>query len=993
MGSPGTQGLPIASYSQLDWNTPEPVEPFAPINVELHPDPQQQQRLVVTWNFGDGAQSSGLYVTFHLQVARSRNRIIILEEYYNTNLSGAGKPFRWTWDSELPLECDSHSVRIRSGLPYEEHWSAWSQWKTLYGKNGGSRRNIEIYPHEKLVLEGSNVTFCCLPRSNDNVKEMTFKNKVYPNQAQLMNTDAFVITVKNVSMTLSDGDNVICKVNPRDHNGTVLIVSRPPNAPKDFFCESWDLQTLHCSWNPGPIHNFRGGLKESYTLQEWVSGNWVSCARDHCTWPVVGSQQIYNFKLTVRNPMGEKSLQAAVNVKERVKPVVPNIPRVSNVNATNAVLHWTMAVDYTSVMLHCQADLQRSTVNATFNGKPRLVEYSMSLTQLEPFTKYEPRVRCMAESSLAGWSNWSKAGYFQAREDVPSAPVDVWREVLDNRNSRLVTLYWKHLPDFSANGNISHFNIKWWSLQSHMAPNRTQVPAAQTQYKISLGRGAHIISITAQNGAGKSPAAKIKIPESSDMGFKEVNTERTSGKDGEMNVSWTPVPDVAGYVVEWCSFPRSPHCDLQWKKYNSSIHSDVIKSDVFQPGVRYEFRIYGSKEDGEHLLGKLTGYTKELVSSRTPQVKVTKFDGVSLSLDWSPYPNDETQEGFVAGYIFYVKSTEGKCKMEKSEHYTYLDDVEMCKGWIDDPDTVGTTILGLKSSPEYEVAVTAVTGEGETAKKFVKVAKPRDAGPFILSILLPVILVSVLAVILLIAGRAWLKEICYPDVPDPNKSKVLSSNSPMVSHDPKIEAKKSVLSRIQKAPDNRCVMPAASSLAQKEEPVHILENIKDICNELKESCDQREGENYATIQRTNNGESSESSADMYMAANTEHGSPNMRPSEKLFYNRQSPTYLEFFNQNYNGTPDDTSEDCSILGYRPQMDTTQHESYARDPKVSVCLPYRDFMSQPDLSSESFSYQSSITDIVVVTNFSNFSQYSKPPSWVLYSPLEDISKPKS
>lgn len=57
-----------------------------------------------------------------------------------------------------------------------------------------------------------------------------------------------------------------------------------------------------------------------------------------------------------------------------------------------------------------------SKVIVTVKGKPSPEMYSVSLTQLKPFTRYELRVRCMSESSLAGWSNWSDALIIQTWE-------------------------------------------------------------------------------------------------------------------------------------------------------------------------------------------------------------------------------------------------------------------------------------------------------------------------------------------------------------------------------------------------------------------------------------------------------------------------------------------------------------------------------------------------------------------------------------------------
>lgn len=900
----------------------EPQESSPPLNLKVYPDLHQQKRLVVEWDFGDRVYSSGLNVIFHIQVARSIKNNIIHDEYYNTSLSGSDKHFIWMWDSELPLECDSHSFRIRSALlwnsfPSEEHWSVWSLWKTHHGKNEENRKNIVIYPHEKIVLEGSEVSFCCLPSLSEKVQEMTYKKERYQSQSEQMKTESFVITVKNASMTRSDGDNVVCRlyVDPmgrKRHNGTVLIVSRPPDEPKNFSCETNDLKRLHCTWTPGPIYNFHGLLAEKYVLHEWLSGRLASCSRKNCTWPIVSNQQIYNFTLTVTNTLGEKSSQAVVDLAERVRPITPTNVVARNVNTTDAVLFWTLKADYSSLVLRCQTDLKESAVIVTVKGKPSPEMYSVSLTQLKPFTRYELRVRCMSESSLAGWSNWSDAVVIQTREAEPSASLDVWREIQHNENGQTVTVYWKPPLGFMANGRISHYNIKWWPIDGSVIANKTRVPAQQNSYSMDLGRQAHAICITAQNGAGVSPAAEINIPGTSSSGNK-VNTEQTQGKDGEINVMWKPVPSVRGYVVEWCNSPRSSHCDLQWKKYNSSIHRDVIRSASFQPGVRYNFHIYGSKEDGEHLLGKLTGYTKELVSSKKPKVLTTKIDANSLTLDWSPYPTDETQEGFVRGYTIYVKTLGSNCELDASNDHINLDGLEVCIFFIKDPQITNATIRQLKPNTEYQVAVVAVTGGGETDKEFIKASTQADAGAIITSILLPVIIISVLGVMLLIAGcwkRAWLKETCYPNIPKPNKSKALSFSS-------------------EKGPTCIRVLPDVS-VPQKVERVYVLKKT-DVGHDLKENSDQQKEVMYSTIQRPANTTTAEASGDMYIDESIGNESPLNQTTEELLYKpqSQSPTYLEFFNENYTGTADDSYEER--LGYRPQMGSLQlYQSSCEDP---------------------------------------------------------------
>ncbi|XP_072272722.1 oncostatin-M-specific receptor subunit beta-like isoform X2 [Pyxicephalus adspersus] len=900
----------------------EPLESLTPLNLKVYPDHHQEQRLVVEWDVNDRVYSSGLYNIFHIQVARSRKMNIIHDEYYNTSLSERGEPFRWSWDSELPLQCDSHSFRIRSALllesfSSEQHWSPWCTWKTHHGKNVENGKDILIYPHDKLVLEGSDVSFCCLANPSEKFFEMTYNRKPYPSQSQQMKTETFVITVKNVSMTRSDGANILCKIDGKDvrQKGTVLIVSRPPSEPKDFSCETNDLQKLHCTWRAGPIYNFYGHLAEKYSLKEWLSGRSDNCFRETCTWSIVRNQQIYNFTLNVKNRMGEKSIQSIVDLAKTVRPMAPTNLVARSVGVTEAALIMTLKADFTSLVLRCQTDLQENIVNVTMKGKTQQETYNIHLTQLKPFTNYNLRVRCMSESSLAGWSNWSNTLTIQTQEAAPSGPLDVWREIQHNENGQTVTLYWKHPSDFSANGKISHYNIKWWALDDNTITNKTRVPGQTTSYCMSFGRQPHLISITAQNGAGESPAAEIKVPGTSMSGNIQVKTERIHSRDGGINVRWRPVPAVHGYVVEWCNSPRSSDCDLQWKKYNLSTHGDVIYSDSFQSGVRYNFQVYGSKEDGEHLLAKLTGYTEELASSKKPKVVPTKIDANSLALDWSPYPMDETQEGFVTGYVIYVKTSGRNCDIDASDGQVTLDGLVVCKFYIKDPKIMNATIRQLQPNMEYQVAVVAVTGGGETVKEFIKASTQSDATAMIMSILLPGIIVSLLAITLLIGGcwkRAWLKETCYPNIPQPDKSKVLSFSS-------------------SKGP--ACIADI-SSASQEVEHVYFQDK-KDAGHDLKDTSDQNTLVMYSTIQRPSNTTSTDTSGDSYFTDSSTHEIPLNQTTDELLYKPQSPTYLEFFNDNYTGTSDDSYEENP--GYRPQMGSTPlYTSYCKDPSGSHSL---------------------------------------------------------
>ncbi|XP_063817302.1 oncostatin-M-specific receptor subunit beta [Pseudophryne corroboree] len=894
---PELHGVVIALFLTLQpgvWHCQEPELR----ELKLRHD-SSQQRLFVEWNLYEKSHAPDVEIQFQIQVARSKKLNIILNETYTTTLSGSGEPYRWTWDSQLPLECDSHSVRIRSAL-LGRPWSMWSPWKTHHGHSNGDR--TVIYPHEKIVPVGSNVTFCCFPGHNQRVEYMRYGGPIYNSTSLSLETDSYAITVQNVTITRSDGANVICRVAGKNH-GTVLIVSKPPDEPKNFSCITQDMETLNCTWSPGHIYNFYRVLAVNYTLHEWLSHKSSPCTRNECIWPVARNQQIYNFTLIAENVMGGRRIHAIVNLTERILPLVPSNLEARHRNSSHITLNWVLKADYTALRLHCQTDSQENLVNTMSRGKKASDVYSVILAGLQPWTKYDLKVRCMSESSLAGWSTWSQELSVWTHEDVPTGALDVWRQVKRGEGRRLVTLYWRPSPAFSANGIISHYNIRWWTLEGALISNNSKVSAQENSSRISIGRQAYAFSVMAENGAGKSPATELRIPRARTNDDEHVAVQKTSSRDGGIYLQWERNPTLLGYVVEWCNEPKRPHCDLQWKKYNSSIDSDVVTSGAFRPGVRYHFHIHGSKEDGEHLLGSRMGYTVELVSSVKPKAEIRKINANSLSLDWSPYPTDESQEGFVTGYIIYLKNTGGVCETGMSDDHIYFNGSDVCRLHKKDPNDMEITINGLQSNTTYEVAVTALTGGGETEVEFTKAHTPPGTGAVILPILLPVLTVALLALALISVGcwkRAWLKEMCYPDIPDPNKSKILSFPAP-----------KGVADRHCRPADIGCATQMVEVVSQQ--------NLE--CTKTYDSINNTSGDQldllYTCIQKNNQ---SGCGVNLHYVTGSAENANTLHETTHEPSDVPGTKYQEFFNQNYTSSPDCTFDCSTSPGYRPQADS-------------------------------------------------------------------------
>ncbi|KAM8960878.1 oncostatin-M-specific receptor subunit beta [Pelodytes ibericus] len=894
--------------------------PLAPLNLKIH-IVSTQQRLDVEWNVSGHAIESGSNIEFNIQVSRGKAMNIICDKKITERLSQTNKWFRWSWVSDLPLECESHSVRIRSShvrdqVIKHEEWSLWSPWKTHYGEKNMGQKPI-IYPDEKTVHEGSTVTFCCIPGQNQKVTMIRYAETSHTPPAT-PESKIFTVTVKNVSLSKADGFNVVC-FSGALYYGTVLIVSHTPDRPDDISCETHDLKTLKCHWLPGNTYNFDmagngdGKLSPKYMLHDRLSRNSSSCqTRDSCTWSIERDTPIYNFTLMAENQLGSSSVDFAVNITNSIRPFAPTHLFAYNMDSRNATLSWLLEADYKSLPLTCQVGLwmdseDEQLVKTSVTGEEASSPYSVSLDALKPYTSYTLRVRCTV-TSVAKWSKWSQKITIKTPEDVPTASLDIWREVNDAHRVRTVTLHWRPLSGFDANGHIYSYHVTWLPLGRHSEAQHRNISALQNRTQITLDSQAYIIRITAQNRAGSSPVSELRISATSKNGTEEIEEKRMHGKDGAICLSWTPRPNIYhGYVVEWCNYPWTFYCDLEWKKFNSSIHKAVIKSSAFKPGVRYRFRIYGSTDQGEHLLERRVGYTRELAPSIMPRLRIDYLEPYSLDLNWEQYTIDESQEGFITGYKIYIKTPERICELKNVEEGILSDGSRVCLILIKDPERKSFTINNLKPNTKYEVGAAAVTEGGESAFEFIETETPSDTRAVILAIVLSVVIFSIIAFILLTMGycnRSRLKNMFYPDIPDPNKSNILSFDT--IKSNANMDAMLAPNSGQSQNIDIIKVQEPKLREKPENEPYQRLDAGYTDPNENKPSGQPIDSMN--------------TSDSLY---NIAHEHPLGEKNQEESYHAQPTNYMEFFNQNYCENSEDTLDPPINLGYKPQTTVSHH----------------------------------------------------------------------
>ncbi|XP_053557193.1 oncostatin-M-specific receptor subunit beta [Bombina bombina] len=889
-----------------------------PLILELRND-SYEQRLYVKWNVSNLSNTSSSEIIFHFQVSRHKEMKIIFNEYFNTTLNEQLQPFTWSWKSDLPLECASHSVRIRSSvdgkyITEDKEWSIWSPWKTFYGADTADLSKTLIFPYNKIVHEGSSISFCCIPEKKKNVVSLSYYNGAQIiSQSTFTNNETFIINVKNVSLTKPFGANVICNLSPSARSGTVLFVTKPPDKPKHLSCETQDIVILKCSWDPGKESNLYGIRAIKYTLHEQLSGkNSSSCSRDSCAWPIERGQMIYNFTLTAVNALGKRSINSIINITERVRPLTPTNLEEIYLNSSHISLNWMLNANYTGFKLICQTELQKNgTVelrNITMNGEAKS-PYSVNLERLQPNTNYKFRVRYITDTPVSKWGNWSETYTFKTQECAPAAAPDIWRDVKENGTGRSVILYWRHLPESYARGNVISYNVFWQPLDDTSETKSKTISPLHNRTQINIDSRAYVIRMTVQNGAGISPPSELRIPDATENDSRNIKEEKANGTKNGVLISWSCLPNVFhGFVIDWCNYPRSEHCDFQWKKISSNFHNDVIVSDAFKAGVRYDFRIHGLNVDGGYLLAYSTGFKQELAPSVAPQVKISNMESQAISITWESYPTGKSQEGFIVGYNVYLKSTGGGCEIKEAKDLVLSDGSHVCKFVINDPEKKNFMIRGLYANTKYEIRVTALTGGGESPYEIKNMQTPSNSQGVFLAIILPVIIFSIIVLILSIMTywkRRWIQEYCYPVIPDPRKGQLLSLDG-------------------LKANSDKKVMIPTACITQSVQIVNVQEAIKVENSEVnKNSTDLLPGLilNHVDVNYKNCCHLEESTDSNAYTDDTEHESSGVGDVYKTFSQPPLQTYIEFFNNNYCISPDD-GLDILPNGYKPQLEPSQ-----------------------------------------------------------------------
>ncbi|XP_062984206.1 leukemia inhibitory factor receptor [Elgaria multicarinata webbii] len=794
--------------------------PRAPVILRLTPN-FFSDTFELEWYDGGSDFPYEMDATWQIQILRKDPMEEVALETYLSKLTGKNTLLHWTWKSDVPFNCTTHYVRIRCFLHENmftgsKKWSEWSQLGSIPGLDTGAYK--EMYPLDIVVEVGSNVTFCCVWKKEQSFESIHFE-KCPPHHCSTaaLSNWSMSIHVQNVT-GLKNNYNAWCMMmdptEPSGENwsGTVLFVDYPPDVPQNVSCETEDFKEIVCKWEQGRPTLLSGDQKTRYTLFERISGENVTYAGDsthyRCTFPIQNNQTIYDFTVHASNVLGQSEASLSIDIMHRVHPRPPVELTVSDNSPTNVNLSWNLPGNFMGFKLQCQVQVLTSVPQEKLKKlrKVHLVgaenaRYTTSVGTLRPYTNYIFKVRCSsAEPFFWKWSNWSEGRPHTTREAPPEGQLDVWRE--RSADGKTVIIFWKPLSILESNGVITEHEVNCFLPE--MTINKL-VPVPSNSTKIKLGGNDCVFKVLAKNKAGPSRPSLIN---SAEIPVNDAPTGNGVATGDGINVTWHSDPSVTcGYTVRWCHGPEP--CDtVYWERFPSNVTNAVVRSALFQPGVRYRFSVYGCNVNGYQLLKYIDGYIQELNPIVAPLCNVEIATSDSVLIKWDDIPVKDLR-GFLKGYVLqFGKGEEGIAKPKDFEPGHRVTN-------ISDPNQKTLKISSLQGKTSYHLNLRSYTAGGLGPARNLYVVTKENAVGLIIAILIPVAIVVALAVVTSIfcyRKREWIKETFYPDIPNPENCKALE-----FAKDPEGNANSKTLEMNPCTPNNIEVVETQSSCLKIED--------------------------------------------------------------------------------------------------------------------------------------------------------------------------------
>uniref|UniRef100_A0A5F9DNR0 Interleukin-6 receptor subunit beta n=1 Tax=Oryctolagus cuniculus TaxID=9986 RepID=A0A5F9DNR0_RABIT len=605
-----------------------------------------------------------------------------------------------------------------------------------------------ISPESPVIQLGSNFTAVCVLKEkcmdnfhvNANYIVWKINHFTVPKeQYAILNRTASSVTFTNITALSVQLTCNILTFGQIEQNvyGITVISGLPPEKPKNLNCIVYEGKKMMCQWDPGR----ETYLETNFTLKsEWATEKFADCQTKRATPTtcIVDYSPVYFVNIEVwveaENALGKvSSNHINFDPVDKVKPSPPRNLSVSNSEELSSILKLSWINPNIKSVIRLKYNIQyRIKDDSTWNQIPpedtSTTRSSFTVQDLQPFTEYVFRMRCMKEDGKGFWSDWSEEASGITYEDRPSKAPSFWYKIDPSHTNgyRSVQLIWKTLSPFETNGRILDYEVtltRWKSRLQNYTVNDTKLT-------VNLTNDRYIATLTARNLVGKSDPSVLTIPACDFQATRPVMDLKAFPKDNKLWVEWTaPNESVRKYILEWCVLSDKLPCILDWQQEDGTTHRTYLRAPSQGPMVR----------------------TK----------KVGKNEAV---LEWDQLPVD-VQNGFIRNYTIFYKTIIGNetAVNVDSSHTEY-------------------TLSSLTSDTLYMVRMVAYTDEGGKDGPEFTFTTPKFAQGEIEAIVVPVCLAilftTLLGVLFCFNKRDLIKKHIWPNVPDPSKSHIAQWSPP-----------------------------------------------------------------------------------------------------------------------------------------------------------------------------------------------------------------------
>ncbi|NWZ31747.1 IL31R protein, partial [Asarcornis scutulata] len=283
---------------------------------------------------------------------------------------------------------------------------------------------------------------------------------------------------------------------------------------------------------------------------------------------------------------------------------------------------------------------------------------SLNLTGLWDSTEYSVAVRCIGVESKF-WSEWCREKTASTEDKAPSGKVDLWRIIESSHpaGNRPVHLMWKLLGNIPHPGRILGYKIQYFP-ENNAALQMTKITTSK-KIVLPLKEEAYIISVTAYNSAGSSPAAVLRIPSTDEKPPEIIETVRTFTTNEEMIVEWiASEPEVTEYVVEWYEELETDPFSRSWQYISNSTKWKANKK-IFKPFVCYNMSVYPLNGNKVAAPYSIQTYVQEKEPSEGPVADTDVLGKNEVVIKWEEISKDK-RNGFITNYTIFYKPEGGK---------------------------------------------------------------------------------------------------------------------------------------------------------------------------------------------------------------------------------------------------------------------------------------------------------------------------------------------